>query len=101
MALITPAALAAVALLKLPILLTLLAFLPLVPLCCMLVCEIIGLGDFGREFGLQPRVRDYIRLIVGFIPYHFLVAVAALRAVLRELRGINSWEKTAHVGAHL
>jgi hypothetical protein len=24
-----------------------------------------------------------------------------LRAVLRELRGINSWEKTAHVGAHL
>jgi hypothetical protein len=23
-----------------------------------------------------------------------------VRATLRELRGINNWEKTAHVGAH-
>jgi quinol monooxygenase YgiN len=29
-----------------------------------------------------------------------VLSYASLRASLRELRGINNWEKTAHVGAH-
>ena len=29
-----------------------------------------------------------------------VLSYAAVRATVRELRGINNWEKTAHVGAH-
>jgi len=29
-----------------------------------------------------------------------VLSYAAVRATIRELRGINNWEKTAHVGAH-
>jgi glycosyltransferase XagB len=29
-----------------------------------------------------------------------LICYAALRAVRREMRGVNNWEKTAHIGAH-
>jgi hypothetical protein len=29
-----------------------------------------------------------------------VLSYASVRATIRELRGINNWEKTAHVGAH-
>jgi hypothetical protein len=45
-------------------------------------------------------LRDHLRLVLGTLPYHALLSVAATRAVFRELRGNRSWEKTAHVGAH-
>jgi hypothetical protein len=37
---------------------------------------------------------------VAYLPYQWLLGYSALRAVWRQLRGINSWEKTAHTGAH-
>ena len=67
----------------------------------ILIVELVGLAEFGRDFGATIRVRDYLRLIWGAIPYQLLLASAALHAAVREIRGINNWEKTAHVGAHL
>jgi cellulose synthase/poly-beta-1,6-N-acetylglucosamine synthase-like glycosyltransferase len=96
-----PLALAMAFLVKLPITLALLSFLPLAPLAAILVAELIGLSQFCREFSLRARPRDYLRLVVGSIPYQLLLCAAAGRAAWRELRGINNWEKTAHVGAHL
>jgi hypothetical protein len=60
----------------------------------------VALGELGRNYGFRVRLRDYLRLVLGTLPYHALLSLAALRAVVRELRGNRSWEKTAHVGAH-
>jgi hypothetical protein len=34
------------------------------------------------------------------MPYQWLLGYAALRAVVRQVRGVNTWEKTLHTGAH-
>lgn len=101
MALLLPIALAVAVFGKLPIVLTLAGFLPVVPLIAILVVEAVGLSEFGRDFGMRVRARDYVGLIVGFLPYQLLLAGAACHAATREVRGVNNWEKTAHVGAHL
>jgi cellulose synthase/poly-beta-1,6-N-acetylglucosamine synthase-like glycosyltransferase len=101
LAILLPLSVAAAVLADLPIVLTLLSFLPLVPLLMILAVEAVGLSEFGRDYGMRVRIRDYARLVVGFLPYHLLLAGAACHAASRELRGVNNWEKTAHVGAHL
>lgn len=94
-------AIAALLGLKLPIWLALLSFIPLLPLVMILVAELIGLAELAEDFRLRVRTRDYLRLVAGFLPYQLLLSFAAVRAALRELFGIQNWEKTAHVGAHL
>jgi cellulose synthase/poly-beta-1,6-N-acetylglucosamine synthase-like glycosyltransferase len=84
-----------------PIELAVLSFVPLVPLFVILAVELAGLHTLAGEFGLDVRVRDYARLVLGLVPYQLVLCLAALRAVWREFRGIRNWEKTAHVGAHL
>ena len=86
---------------KVPAGLALASFVPLIPTLTLLAVEVVGLGDFCREYGLKPRVRDYARLIIGTFPYQWLLAWASIRAALRELFGIRDWKKTAHKGAHL
>ena len=51
-------------------------------------------------YGRRARLRDYVRLVLGTVPYQLILSFAAVRAVLREARGARGWEKTAHVGAH-
>jgi len=70
-------------------------------LIAILLAELVGLAYFCREFSLRPRALDYLRLIVGSVPYQLLLSAAAMRAAWREMCGVNNWEKTAHVGAHL
>lgn len=85
---------------KVPTLVAMVSFLPLVPTLVTLAVEIAGVGDFARSYGVKLRLRDYLRLVLGTFPYQVLLAGAAVRAVLREARGDGSWEKTEHVGAH-
>lgn len=85
---------------RVPTALALLSFLPLAPTLVSLVVETAGLGEFGRVYGVRIRIRDYARLLLGTFPYQVFLAAAAVRSVVRELRGINSWEKTAHANAH-
>jgi cellulose synthase/poly-beta-1,6-N-acetylglucosamine synthase-like glycosyltransferase len=98
--LLIPVSLAATTLAKAPTLAALISFVPLVPVLAVLVTEAVGLGEFCRNYGFRARWRDYLRLVLGTLPYHALLAFAAARAVARELVGNRSWEKTAHVGAH-
>jgi len=37
---------------------------------------------------------------VGFLPYQVILSAAGVKAVVREARGVNTWYKTAHAGAH-
>jgi cellulose synthase/poly-beta-1,6-N-acetylglucosamine synthase-like glycosyltransferase len=75
-------------------------YVPLAATLATLVVEVIGLAEFNRMFQLKVRLRDYVKLTLGAVPYQLLLAFAALRASFREVRGERGWEKTEHVGAH-
>jgi hypothetical protein len=96
-----PIAIATAVLVKAPVPITLVSFLPALPLLSMLAVEVAGLSDFCRAYGERASARDYMRLIVGALVYQAVLAFAAVRAVARELRGDRGWEKTAHMGLHL
>jgi hypothetical protein len=84
-----------------PVLVALLTFVPVLPMAANLVFQVVGLRDFGAQYGLRIRWRHYARLVIGAFPYALVLAAAALRAVWREYTGKRNWELTSHVGAHL
>ena len=97
-----PTAIATAVAVKAPIVITLISFLPVLPMLCMLVVEGVGLTEFCRLYGEQrPSARDYARLVLGLLAYQAVLALAAGRAVVREARGARGWDKTAHLGLHL
>jgi cellulose synthase/poly-beta-1,6-N-acetylglucosamine synthase-like glycosyltransferase len=96
-----PLSIATALLLRLPVAIALLTFLPAIPTIAMAVFEVIGLRDFGRVYYVRVRVIDYVLLVVATPLYQLLLGIAAVRAVIREGRGQRGWEKTAHSGAHL
>ncbi|MDG4788217.1 glycosyltransferase [Micromonospora sp. WMMD1102] len=79
----------------------LVSFLPIAPMTATLMFQVVGLRDFGRQYQLRIGPIHYLRLVFGAFPYMLVLAVAAVRAVWRALRGQDDWELTAHVGAHL
>jgi glycosyltransferase XagB len=84
-----------------PIVVALFSFVPLLPTLAILAFEIAGLHDFGMQYRLRVRPLHYLKLVIGSPFYQIVLALAAMRAVWRELRGRNDWELTAHVGAHI
>ncbi|GAB3111831.1 hypothetical protein GCM10027160_13200 [Streptomyces calidiresistens] len=98
---VIPLNVAAGVLLDVPVGVALISFLPLLTMTVTFVFEIVGLHDFGRQYGFRIRLAHYLKLIVGGPFYQVLLAGAAIRAVWREQRGRNEWELTRHTGAHL
>lgn len=99
--LVIPLSLAFMLLAKTSVVVALLGFLPAALLVASVAVEVVALREFGLVYGVRIRVRDYVGLVVGTLPYQWLLAAAAVRAVWRELRNERGWEKTAHVGAHV
>lgn len=99
--LMIPAALATAIALKAPVPITLISFLPALPILSILAVELAGLGQFCQLYGERASARDYARLVVGLPLYQAVLAFASARAVVREARGDRGWEKTAHHGLHL
>lgn len=97
---LVPLSLVTMVLVKAPVMFVLFSFLPMIPTLATLVVEMVGLAEFNRMFDLKVRFRDYLKLVLGSVPYQLLLAYAAIRASVRELRGQRNWEKTEHVGAH-
>lgn len=85
---------------KLPVLAALVLWMPAYLLAAHFLISLIGLYEFTAAHGLRPTRWTPLMMLLGYIPYQWLLGYAALRATLRELRGVNNWEKTAHVGAH-
>ena len=98
--LLIPISIALVLFVKVPVIVALITFLPLGPTIVTLAAEVAGLSEFGRLYNKKVRVRDYVRLVLGTFPYQVFLAAAAVRAVYRQMKGENSWEKTEHTGAH-
>jgi glycosyltransferase XagB len=85
---------------KTPVLEAMLLDLPFYLLLAHLSLSIIGLYEFADAHHLKPSWRTPLGMALGYLPYQWVLAYASIRAALRELRGINNWEKTQHVGAH-
>jgi hypothetical protein len=86
---------------KAPVLITLLATVPLALSLLGVLLDLLMLHQFGRAFGERVRLRDYAGVMLGAYPFQVLLSVAAVWAVARHALGRTNWVKTAHHGAHL
>jgi cellulose synthase/poly-beta-1,6-N-acetylglucosamine synthase-like glycosyltransferase len=86
--------------LKAPVLAAIITFLPVLMLFGHLLLSVIGLYEFAAAHGLKPSRDNVIQLIIAYLPYQLVLSYAALRAVVRQMRGIRNWEKTQHTGVH-
>ncbi|MFF3623566.1 glycosyltransferase [Streptomyces sp. NPDC002467] len=98
---IIPVNFAVAVFLDVPVGIAFFTFLPMLAAMVTFVFEVVGLHDFGRQYGLRVRFVHYVKLVVGGPFYQVMLAGAAIRAVWREHRGRNEWELTSHTGAHL
>ncbi len=98
--LLIPVSLVLILTVKVPTAIALITFVPVAPTIVTLAVEIVGLAEFGRLYSQKVRARDYLRLVLGTFPYQVFLAAAAVRSVVRNLKGDHSWEKTEHTGAH-
>jgi cellulose synthase/poly-beta-1,6-N-acetylglucosamine synthase-like glycosyltransferase len=85
---------------KVPVLVAMFSVLPLYALMIQLAISVVGLHEFATVHGFQLRSPVPLSILATYLPYQWLLGYAALRAVWRQLLGVNTWEKTAHVGAH-
>ncbi len=95
-----PLAIASFLWLDLPTLVAMVSFLPLYALMLQLVAVVVGNFVFAREYQLPMPLWMPLSTAITYIPFHLLLGISAVRAVYRELRKQNNWEKTVHVGAH-
>jgi glycosyltransferase XagB len=99
--LLAPVALALALFHKAPVLLTLLATVPLALSGLTVLLDVVLLAQFGQTFGERVRLRDYAGLILGAYPFQVVLSVAAVWATARFTLGRNDWVKTRHQGVHL
>ena len=99
--LLAPIALVLAVLHKAPVLLTLLATVPLGLGVLNVLLDVVLLAQFGRAFGEKVRLRDYAGLVVGAYPFQVVLSVAAVWALVRFTLNRGDWVKTTHQGTHL
>ena len=85
---------------KTPVIVALILDLPFYLLTAHFTLNVIGLYEFTEAHGLKPTWKTLLVMALGYLPYQWVLSYASLRATVRQLQGINNWEKTQHVGAH-
>ena len=98
--LLWPLTLAALFWVKLPVPVVMVAFLPLYAFGLQYLANVVGAYHFCREYQLRFPLLLPISLAISFFPFQWLLGIAAVRAVYRQLSSQSNWEKTTHVGAH-
>ncbi len=86
--------------LKIPVPVAFALYLPFYLLAAHFTLTVIGLYEFTAAHGLKPSWQTPLVMALGYLPYQWVLAYASVRATARQLRGINIWEKTQHIGAH-
>ncbi len=86
--------------LKEALLVTMFCFLPLYTFLFQSLIIAVGAFQFAQEYNLKLSFLKLMSMTITFLPFQWLLGISAVRAVYRELRGQNNWEKTAHPGAH-
>ncbi|CAN5298314.1 hypothetical protein BH10PAT2_BH10PAT2_2480 [soil metagenome] len=87
-------------LIHLPIVATLVVLFPLYLLCLQLLAQLLGYYEFTKDFQVKFSLIICVKIILGFIPYQFILTFGAVRAFWRHLRNRNNWEKTTHQNLH-
>jgi cellulose synthase/poly-beta-1,6-N-acetylglucosamine synthase-like glycosyltransferase len=98
---LAPVALALAVWTKSPIVVALLASVPLGLGVISVALDVLMLRLFSRTFAVPARLRDYLGVVVGAYPYQLVLSFAAVWAIVRYALGRNNWVKTAHHGTHL
>lgn len=98
--LLWPFAILAGLLLKVPVPIAIVSFLPLYAMLFQLVLMVVGAFMFAREYGLRVPFSMPFKTAVTFLPYQWVLGFSAARAAYRDLHGEGNWEKTEHQGAH-
>ena len=96
----TPFIVAAGIIFDLPFAISVFSFLPLFMVIALIIIQLVGLYEFVTEQRLPVKPQVFIMLVITFLPYQIMLGLGAIRAVWREMKGLNNWEKTAHSGAH-
>ncbi len=86
--------------LKLPVLVAMVAFLPLYAVAFQFLLFAIGAFLFSREYGQRLPFHLPFLMAVTFLPYQWILGFSAMRAAYREFEAKTNWEKTLHLGAH-
>ncbi len=87
-------------LVKLPLWLAMLTFLPFYCFVLGLLIDLAGLHEFLKAHNRKWRWSEAIITMLAFIPYQWILCFGALRATYRFIRGATDWEKTTHLGQH-
>ena len=98
--LLIPVSFGTVFLVKVPTLLALATFLPIIPSLATIAADLVAMSEFGKDFDLKITTKHRLQLILGTVVYQALLSAAAVSAAYRHIRGINVWDKTKHSGSH-
>jgi cellulose synthase/poly-beta-1,6-N-acetylglucosamine synthase-like glycosyltransferase len=85
---------------KVPTVIAIILNIPFYMLVAHFILAMVGLFEFTDAHHLKLTWKVPIIMTIMYLPYQWVLSYAALRAAMRQLRGLNNWEKTQHVGAH-
>jgi cellulose synthase/poly-beta-1,6-N-acetylglucosamine synthase-like glycosyltransferase len=85
---------------EVPVLVAMISALPGYMLIIQFLVSVVGLYEFTRAHQLRPSLFSPLKMLVIYLPFQWMLGYAAVRAVGRQIIGLNTWEKTQHVGAH-
>jgi hypothetical protein len=86
---------------KLPVTIVLLSFIPLYIQFFQIILYMIGFYLFLRSYKLHyPLFFIPFRIIGTFYFFQLLLSLSAVRALCRTLIAKNGWEKTHHTNTH-
>ncbi|MBI5667970.1 MAG: LysM peptidoglycan-binding domain-containing protein [Chloroflexi bacterium] len=85
---------------KLPVVVSLISYIPLFMLLTQLFINLVGIREFTEAYGMRLPLGFRLKLALVYYPYQLLLSAAAFRAIGRFLARKNAWEKTAHANLH-
>lgn len=87
-------------LLKLPMPVTLLSFIPFYLFGLQMLVYIVGFYTFTKAYRFDFPLLTPLKVLATFYVYQLLLAFSSFRAVYRIIGGRAGWEKTPHTNAH-
>jgi cellulose synthase/poly-beta-1,6-N-acetylglucosamine synthase-like glycosyltransferase len=95
-----PTAIAVGLLVKTPLAVAALMFLPVIPITVTVLTQLIGLHDFCQQYGQRASGWHYASVLFLAPLYQVLLAAAAAVAVWKFAIGDDTWYKTGRVAEH-
>lgn len=85
---------------KLPVIVSLLSFLPFLIFLTQIMTYAVGFYEFTKVYKFNFSPWFLISVFITYYPYQMLLAFSSIRAINRIVFKDYSWEKTLHINAH-